>query len=243
MKRTFKLSIPKPCAEKWENFNESSLGGFCNSCSKVVVDFTKMNDSELIDFFSSKPTHTCGRFRPDQMKQFIQESRFKISPGFGLFKASLLTLMFIVISKPGSAQRSEVKTKTETIQQPVNSIAETSTINDGQLLRGVVMASEDKSPLPGVNVVLKGDTIGTATDEDGRFEFPKKLKQGDVLVFSFIGLQTKEYRVPMKDIDVLEVPMLMFYLRLDVTGEVAIEEIYSPPTRAQQFWLKVKELF
>lgn len=54
---------------------------------------------------------------------------------------------------------------------------------------------KDKSglPLPGVTVMLKGTTVGTATDQDGKFnlEIPKAGKI--VLVFSFIGMQPKEY--------------------------------------------------
>lgn len=46
-------------------------------------------------------------------------------------------------------------------------------------------------PLPGVNVLVKGTTIGTATDAEGAFalEMPEEAK---VLVFSFVGLKTVE---------------------------------------------------
>lgn len=58
-------------------------------------------------------------------------------------------------------------------------------------IAGVV---KDKSgtPLPGVTVLLKGSTVGTATDKDGRFalDIPKAGKI--LLVFSFIGMETQE---------------------------------------------------
>ncbi|MCP1994881.1 SusC/RagA family TonB-linked outer membrane protein [Flavobacterium sp. HSC-61S13] len=50
-------------------------------------------------------------------------------------------------------------------------------------LTGVV--SESGFPLPGVSVVIKGTQTGTQTDLDGKYSI--KAKQGDVLVFSFIG--------------------------------------------------------
>ncbi|WP_430615105.1 SusC/RagA family TonB-linked outer membrane protein [Flavobacterium sp. JP2137] len=50
-------------------------------------------------------------------------------------------------------------------------------------LSGVV--SESGLPLPGVSVVIKGTQTGTQTDLDGKYAL--KVKQGDVLVFSFIG--------------------------------------------------------
>ncbi|MBO6605764.1 MAG: carboxypeptidase-like regulatory domain-containing protein [Psychroserpens sp.] len=61
------------------------------------------------------------------------------------------------------------------------------------LLKGIV--ADENGPLLGVNILLKGTTTGTFTDEKGAFTFPKALKQGDVLVFSFVGYDTKEIKL------------------------------------------------
>lgn len=45
-------------------------------------------------------------------------------------------------------------------------------------------------PLPGVNVIVKGTSTGTATDFDGNFTL--NANTGDTLVFSFIGFQNQE---------------------------------------------------
>ncbi|MFM9401559.1 SusC/RagA family TonB-linked outer membrane protein [Myroides odoratimimus] len=58
-------------------------------------------------------------------------------------------------------------------------------------LSGVV--SEGGLPLPGVSVVIKGTNEGTQTDLDGNYSL--KVKPGDVLVYSFIGMNDKEYKV------------------------------------------------
>ena len=50
---------------------------------------------------------------------------------------------------------------------------------------GVV--SDDKGTLPGANVVVKGTTRGVQTDMDGKYAI--KVKQGETLVFSFIGME------------------------------------------------------
>jgi TonB-linked SusC/RagA family outer membrane protein len=47
--------------------------------------------------------------------------------------------------------------------------------------------TEGGLPLPGVSVVVKGTTRGTQTDMDGNYTI--KAKTGEVLVFSFIGMQ------------------------------------------------------
>lgn len=59
---------------------------------------------------------------------------------------------------------------------------------------GRVTSADDGSPLPGVNVVLKGSTVGTATDANGRYTLSVPAS-GGTLVFSFIGLKTKELTI------------------------------------------------
>ena len=64
---------------------------------------------------------------------------------------------------------------------------------------------QDGSPLPGVNVIVKGTTIGTVTDIDGRYSLA--LPSGDkALVFSFVGLVTQEVPVssPVADIQMYD---------------------------------------
>lgn len=61
----------------------------------------------------------------------------------------------------------------------------------GRTVSGKVTAAEDGSPLPGVNVVLKGTSIGTATNADGTYSLTVNSNES-VLIFSFIGLKTQE---------------------------------------------------
>lgn len=57
---------------------------------------------------------------------------------------------------------------------------------------GTVLSEKDE-PMPGVNVVLKGTTVGTVTDQDGRYTIRIADNQASsVLVFSFIGYTTIE---------------------------------------------------
>ena len=38
-----------------------------------------------------------------------------------------------------------------------------------RIITGTVTSSEDKSPIPGVTIVVKGTTIGTTTNIDGKY--------------------------------------------------------------------------
>lgn len=59
---------------------------------------------------------------------------------------------------------------------------------------GTVRSKEDDMALPGVNVTIKGTSVGTVTDANGQFSLEVPAK-GAVLVFSFIGFQPMEVTV------------------------------------------------
>ncbi|QIA08345.1 TonB-dependent receptor [Draconibacterium halophilum] len=59
-----------------------------------------------------------------------------------------------------------------------------------------IVREEDGNPLPGVSVIVKGTSIGTVTDTDGRFTLSIPLS-AEVLAFSFIGMQSQE--IPIGD--------------------------------------------
>ncbi|WP_197027658.1 TonB-dependent receptor [Prevotella sp. 10(H)] len=61
-------------------------------------------------------------------------------------------------------------------------------------VRGVVMEKrEPPVPLPGVNITVKGTTIGSLTDADGFYTI--KAKKGDILIFKILGFQIYEFEV------------------------------------------------
>jgi TonB-dependent starch-binding outer membrane protein SusC len=55
-----------------------------------------------------------------------------------------------------------------------------------RVVTGSVTSEEDGQPLPGVSILVKGTTVGTATDLDGRFTLNVPAGQ-NTLVFSFMG--------------------------------------------------------
>lgn len=61
-------------------------------------------------------------------------------------------------------------------------------------ISGRITSVDDGTPLPGVNVVLKGTTNGTASDVDGRYSLTVP-STGGTLVISFIGLQSQEIEI------------------------------------------------
>ena len=61
-----------------------------------------------------------------------------------------------------------------------------------EIIKGRVV--DDKGePLPGVTILVKGTTKGTTTDADGNYTISAQI--GDVLQFSYVGLETKSVSV------------------------------------------------
>lgn len=69
---------------------------------------------------------------------------------------------------------------------------------ENQKITGVV-TDEKKMPLPGVTVVVKGVTLGTATDMNGRFSLLLPTIKDVSLLFSFIGMETTEVKYTGQD--------------------------------------------
>ncbi len=76
-------------------------------------------------------------------------------------------------------------------------------------IQGTV-TSEDNESLPGVNIVIKGTTIGALTDIEGRYSI--QAAPEDILIFSFIGYSKKEIPVGSQQI-------------IDVVLETSLEAI------------------
>ena len=64
---------------------------------------------------------------------------------------------------------------------------------------GRVTATEDGSGLPGVNVIVKGTTSGTVTDNDGHYSISYSSSDA-ALVFSFVGLKTQEVLIDGRNV-------------------------------------------
>jgi hypothetical protein len=241
MKNNISLSIPTPCTEKWSDFTSTAQGGFCSACQKEVIDFTQMSDSEILNYISGKHARVCGKFRPEQLKNYALGST-SIKPGFALLKVGLVSVMMLLVSKPVAAQLKTSAPKTEIIKDEHTKGKILITENQQSFpVRGKVISVDDNSPLPGVNVVVKGTTIGTVTNENGVFEF-QALKGGDILVFSFIGYTSKEHQIKEGQSNEINVDMIMYP---DIMGELLVDgQVYSEPvSQKMNWWERLKSKF
>jgi len=61
-------------------------------------------------------------------------------------------------------------------------------------VHGIVYSEEDKEPLPGVSIMVKGTTIGTVSDMNGNYSLTLP-PNAETLLYSFVGMQTEEFPI------------------------------------------------
>lgn len=87
-------------------------------------------------------------------------------------------------------------------------------VNDNIIVNGKIISDENREPIPGVTVLVKGTTTGTVTDVDGNYSIDVPDENG-TLVFSSIGYVSQE--IPVNSQSVIDVVM--------VTDVSSLEEV------------------
>lgn len=236
MKQQLSISVKQPCTEDFNQFKPTACGGFCNSCQKDVIDFRSMSDAKLITYFKNQKETTCGIFKDTQLKSYAVEEEQSKRLNFHFLRAASIAVISLLSLQGIQAQKTNKAVQTvQGINKTGEVKVEKSSNVNADLLTGTV--SDTSSPLPGVNIVLKGSTIGAITNFDGEFEFPKPLKEGDVLVVSYIGFETQNIVIKKNQ------KPLKIVMRDDVcilVGKVAVNEVYSSK---KNVWQKIKGIF
>ena len=73
------------------------------------------------------------------------------------------------------------------------------------------VVDDQGTPLPGVNITVKGTNKGVASDFDGNYEI--QANAGDILVFTYIGFENQELTIAEQEI--INVSMVADYANLD----------------------------
>ena len=146
------LSIPEPCHENWDGMSKTGKGRFCAACQKTVIDFGRMSDREVAEFFKKPASSVCGRFQQDQLDRDILVPRKRIPWVKYFFQIGLPAFLF---STKASAQ-GQVVIKKDTVTKTVGPVKRTTPKKKGdQKLKSERERMEFKEP------ILSGASTGT----------------------------------------------------------------------------------
>lgn len=92
---TFKLTVSKACLQEWSTMQPKDNGRHCTSCETTVIDFSKMSDEEVANFFLlNNREPVCGRFKAAQLERIeIVVPAYFFEKRIPLWKKYLLLLL------------------------------------------------------------------------------------------------------------------------------------------------------
>lgn len=246
------ITIPQPCHESWAQMTPAVQGRHCAACDKVVVDFTRMSDAEVIAWLQRpQPGRTCGRFATQQLNRSLLMPA-AAPPRWPKWVAATAAVVGL---QTGVAHTVQAQRATPAEQSPITigmvavpRRAQPLTLNLPPIVvRGTVVDSASRQPLPGVTVVVAGTTTGGSTDAAGRFELllPSEIRQADSieLEFSTIGYTSQRHTFQPAQPNALEVALAADERLL--SGEVVIVGAYNvvPWYTPRGLWQRATRVF
>lgn len=185
-----KITLRNPCRENWDDMKPAADGRFCFSCQKNVVDFSGMSTDEILGFIAGG-SYVCGRIGQDQLESINYALLYKQRIIFNWRKFSWAAAMLSMAPFIKTQAKTFVKTEQgPVIQKNISTAADTAV----KKIWGIVVASDDNLPIPGVVVRVKGANAATQTNTNGSFSVD--VPPGcDTLEFSFIGYERQDISV------------------------------------------------
>ncbi len=94
MAKAFKLEIINPCDETIHTMAKTKAGFFCNSCTKEVIDFSKLSNYEISKFISqNKNESICAQIKTTQLEEefsLLEQAKINKSFKYAAVAASVL---------------------------------------------------------------------------------------------------------------------------------------------------------
>ncbi len=202
MKQEYILNIDNPCKENWNLMKHEGSGRYCSNCSKTVIDFTTLSDSEIVKLLEKSSGRLCGNLNTDQLNRIISIQESKSTPSFYKLLAGLLLLG----STKNVQSANVISNKTE-ISIPIyneefisNEIENTENPTDSlvNILHGIVLDSTNQEPIFGAIIKLKNTNKVVATDIEGKFKItiPNELPIDSItLIVRYIGYKSTEFKI------------------------------------------------
>jgi len=116
MTRTKSINITKPCHELWQQMMPVEGGRHCQSCCKMVIDFSAMTDAQIIGYLG-RQSNLCGRFEDGQLVRINQQLQEKPTPFIFFKRMGLAAAVLMAIPFARANAQKKHKTEQAAVQQ------------------------------------------------------------------------------------------------------------------------------
>lgn len=244
-RRRLTVSVPKPCHENWQDMTPQGQGQYCQSCAKMVVDFTGMTDAEVVAMLGKNLHKSCGYFREDQLNRELHQP-YATKSRWAFQTLVLGFSAWIGLKSAGAqAQVKSAGTGIELLPSSSPSVFSTPPPPDSTTITGTVVAPAGE--LPNVTIRLN-DTLEVKPDIYGNFSLPFSKDaplELQWLTLSAPDLVTQRHRLAdlnltqRLQLDMLAEPQVYELVGRMAGGLVVHYKWYSP----RGMYYKIRNLF
>jgi len=235
----YKLTIENPCEQRWNSMTSNEAGKYCSHCSKSVIDFTNLRDSEITDYIDQTSEKICGRLKKEQLNRILENKQRSDSSRF----YKILTSILLISTTEGLPENYLSKMQSEVVffSEKEKITNKETKKNESQLnncinhsITGTIYDSKTNEPIPNAVVFIKNSKVGTTSNLEGKYKFsiPDSLiTEKIIFISSAIGYLKNEVIFNGRDLPTTK----DFYLTYDdglLTGEVCVVR----KKRWWQFW-------
>jgi len=157
------FTFTKPCSESWSGMTPTECGRHCNKCDKVVVDFGKLSDEQIVERINKSPEAPC-------IRTVRKRRSLRVYAGRMMRWAITACMILYLQVKKTFAQGTDEKGQTTVPSiksEPEKKI---------QQIEGRIVDDESDEPIPFATVVMRNDQnvviYGSFTDKNGYFRIP-----------------------------------------------------------------------
>jgi hypothetical protein len=197
--KKLELSIPKPCHEDWNTMMPEEKGRFCASCRKTVVDFSRMSDRQLLDYFKQPKGSVCGHFSHTQLNREIEVPKKRLPWIRYFFTISLPA--FLLSMKAGAQGDARIRGRINVNIKPdkINACEEpVMKSSESKVIKGRVV-DEKGAPIPFASIMVESTGRGTVTAKEGTFELSHQGEENAVVAISSVGFESRKVTIAELD--------------------------------------------
>jgi hypothetical protein len=237
MNKKISINIPNPCTENWDQMTQVDQGKHCASCNKVVIDFSGMTDTAIVQILlAQKGKKICGNFYTTQIARPILYVQQRSFPKWPAMAAMLVAGLFQLSAGNLNAQRTQDQKlyssnlAIEKNPQQKEKI-KTEPASDSLVIYTIrIFDEKTKEKLAGISVSI--DSMGVFVS-DGKGEVKLSLELNKVP--KLIRVQFSSWNYEVKDLSfsksrLAKTKSMEIYLkeseRMMMKGDVSIEETH-----------------
>ncbi len=234
MDKEMYVSIPKPCHKNWDAMTPQDKGRFCSGCAKKVIDFSRMSDTQVLNYLSQSKGRLCGRFAQDQLERALvpmKKERKKIWWMAVLMPLALLFnkahAQFKIGKKLSNIEYNKCERSMGLVAVGTHQLSDTAPFISNKTITGTIIDNNNK-PVAYASIIIKGTGLGTATDSLGKFMLHFSTKDSSAkLIINAIGYEEKEFYCSFNDTREASIDIKLLQLTPAMIGDVVVVTGYT----------------